>query len=178
MPQLLLTLLAAMLVLCAVFALLYRHTQIGWMLPCAISFGTIAYHFLIRFLSPLILNCLFHKRYSYRSCWFQQKRWEPKLYRFLRVKDWKKHVPAYDPSEFSLKTHAPEEIIRNMCHAELVHELIVLLSFSSLLLAIPFGAFPVFLITAILAAIFDLSFVILQRYNRLRLAAILEKRSR
>ena len=80
---------------------------------------------------------------------------------------------TYDPREFSLEMHSMEEIVNNMCHAEAVHELIVLLSFTSLFFVIPFGAFPVFLITAILAAAFDLTFFIIQRYNRPRVMRLI-----
>ena len=80
---------------------------------------------------------------------------------------------TYDPREFSLEMHSMEEIVNNMCHAEAVHKLIALLSFTSLFFVIPFGAFPVFLITAILAAAFDLTFVIIQRYNRPRVMRLI-----
>ena len=65
-----------------------------------------------------------------------------------------------------------------MCHAELVHEVIVALSFTALLPAIPFGEFPVFLITAVLAAAFDSMFVMVQRYNRPRIVMILGRRAK
>ena len=68
-----------------------------------------------------------------------------------------------------------KQIVLNMCHAELVHELIIVLSFTSLFFAIPFGALPVFLITALLAALFDGIFVIIQRYNRPRIAALAKR---
>ena len=61
-----------------------------------------------------------------------------------------------------------------MCQAEIVHEVIVVLSFLPLLAAIPFGAFPVFLITSLLAAMYDLTFVIMQRYNRPRILKYLQ----
>ena len=51
---------------------------------------------------------------------------------------------TYDPSQFSFKRHSMKQIVLNMCHAELVHELIIVLSFTSLFFAIPFGALPVF----------------------------------
>ena len=92
------------------------------------------------------------------------------------MKDFILEAFTYDPSEFSMRVHSLEEIVNNMCHAELVHELIVALSFTSLLFAIPFGSFFVFLITATMAAIFDMSFVILQRYNRPRVIRLMERK--
>ena len=63
-----------------------------------------------------------------------------------------------------------------MCGAEIVHEIIMVLSFLPLLAIPVFGAFPVFLITSVLAALFDGVFVMAQRYNRPRLVRILEKK--
>ena len=63
-----------------------------------------------------------------------------------------------------------------MCGAELVHEVIILFSFLPLLFTIPFGAFPVFLITSLLAAMYDSIFVVAQRSNRPRLVRILQKK--
>lgn len=163
--------------LTVLFALLYRQLLQGWLLSCAITCGVTAYHMAIRFLSPMLLWLVFRRHYDYRRRWFQEKIWEPGLYRRIQVKQWKETMKAftYAPEEFSPKHHSREEIIENMCHAEAVHTLIVALSFSSLLFAIPFGAFWVFLITAIGAALFDLCFVIMQRYNRPRLVRLLEK---
>ena len=84
-------------------------------------------------------------------------------------------MPTYDPSLFDPKLHSWEEIAQAMCQAELVHETIVVLSFLPLLGAIPFGSFGVFLITSVLAALYDLSFVIMQRFNRPRIMKLIAK---
>ena len=164
--------------LCCLSAAAYYSLQREWMLSCAITFGVTAYHLMIRFLSPVILMAVFRRKYDCRSRWFSQKKWEPGLYGFLKVKEWKEKasVFTYDPSEFSMEIHTLPEIAENMCHAEAVHELIVVLSFTSLLFAIPFGAFPVFLVTAVLAALMDMQFVIMQRYNRPRILRLMERR--
>ena len=62
-----------------------------------------------------------------------------------------------------------------MCQAELVHETITVLSFVPVLFAIWFGQLPVFLITSLLAAAFDMQFVILQRFNRPRVIKFINK---
>ena len=56
-----------------------------------------------------------------------------------------------------------------MCQSELVHETNIVLSFVPLAASVRFDAFPVFLITSICSAAFDLLFVIMQRYNRFRI---------
>ena len=60
-----------------------------------------------------------------------------------------------------------------MCQAELVHETIVVLSFLPILAGIWFGDFPVFIITSLVAAMVDMSFVIMQRYNRQRIMKVM-----
>ena len=174
-PKILASVLIGGSALCVLFSLLYQRAGQGWMLSCAITFGVIAYHIAIRFFVPVIVTMCFHKNYNYRNWWFRQKKWEPGFYRWIRVKKWKGKAFTYDPSEFSLKVHSLEEIIINMCHAELVHEWIVVLSFTSLFFAIPFGSFFVFLITVVFAALFDLTFVILQRFNRPRVVSLFER---
>ena len=171
-------LLFASIALCLAFVFLYQYRSESWIFACAITWGTVAYHLLIRYLAPVILYLVKRKKYCYESFWFRQKAWEPGLYEKLGVKKWKKKVElwTYDPSEFSTEHHTLEEIINNMCHAEAVHELIVFAGFSSLLFAVPFGEFWVFFLTAVLAGGFDMIFVILQRYNRPRVLAILKRK--
>lgn len=160
------------------FTILYLHLQIDWIESLAITFFTTSYHIVIRLLSPHILSLLFHHKYNYQIWWFQPKTWETKLYKGLKVKQWKRQVMVFDPSQFSLKIHSIQEVINNMCHAELVHELIMLFSILSILFTIPFGALPVFLITAICATLFDSMFVMIQRYNRPRLVRIYERQNK
>lgn len=174
-PQMMVSALISSAGLCILFALLYHFRDQVWMRFCAISSGMVSYHLLIRFLSPVILTAFFHKKYDYQNRWFRSKAWEAKLYKLIKVKKWKKEALTYDPSEFSTKVHSFAEIANNMCHAELVHELIVLLSFTSLFFAAPFGAFHAFLINAVLAALFDTRFVILQRFNRPRVIRLMDR---
>lgn len=142
----------------------------------AITFGTAFYHFAMR----LSVGHAFQRRMANRAnCsdpWYQPRAWEAQLYERLRVKQWKDKLPSYDPALFSPREHTWDEIAQAMCQAELVHETIVLLSFVPLLASIWFGAFPVFFITSLCAAGFDLLFVILQRYNRPRILRIAQKR--
>lgn len=57
--------------------------------------------------------------------------------------------------------------------AELVHEIIVVLSFVPILASIPFGGLVVFVITSVLAACFDAIFIAIQRYNRPRIVKLI-----
>lgn len=140
----------------------------GWALPFAITFGTFFYHFAMRLLVGHIVNRIMQNKADYRKVWYQLRPWEAKLYKRLYVKKWKGRMPTYEPSLFDPKIHSWDEIAQAMCQAEIVHEVIVVLSFLPLLAAIPFGSFGVFLTTSLLAALYDLSFVIIQRFNRPR----------
>ena len=155
--------------------LIFWRTQAVWALPAAISFGTTAYHFVMRLAVGYVIPRITGYRFDYRKAWFQPRKWEAPLYRKLKVKRWKGHIPTYAPSQFSLKTNSTLRVIQNMCGAELVHEVIMVLSFLPLLTVPIFGEFPVFFLTSLLSALFDSLFVIAQRYNRPRLIRIYEK---
>lgn len=154
----------------AVFCGLYRYTGIGAWLTATISFGTTCYHFAMRLLVGSLVPPI-----NGSANWFRPKKWEAPLYHFLRVKTWKKHLPTYDPQQFSLRENTPEQVIQNMCSAEVVHEVIMLCSFLPLILVPLFGQFWVFFITSVLSALVDSLFVMAQRYNRPRIARIAEK---
>ena len=147
----------------------------AWALPWAITFGTCFYHFAMRLLVGHLLNCAMQNKADYHKAWYRLRPFEVNLYKWLKVKKWKGKMPTYNPSTFDPKLHSWDEIAQAMCQAELVHEIIIALSFVPLFAAIPFGAFPVFLITSLLSAVYDLSFAILQRYNRPRVLRFIEK---
>jgi hypothetical protein len=158
----------------AVLAILDHFRHPDWLLPAAITAGTTFYHFAMRLIVGAVVPN-FIKQPRNRK-WFYPKNFEKNLYTVLKVKHWKDHWPTYNPASFSLRSHAPEQILHTSCVSEAVHEVIILLSFIPLLFSLRWGAFPVFLITSVLAAVFDCSFVIIQRYNRPRLLRILAKK--
>jgi hypothetical protein len=157
-----------------IFGVLYGNTKTDWILTLAITFGTISYHFGMRLLTGTVLNLLLNNHVDYRKRWFRVGEREEKLYRKLQVKKWKGKMGTYNPGCFDCKIHSWDEIAQAMCQAELVHELIIVLSFLPVFAAIPFGALPVFVITSVLAACFDALFVIMQRYNRPRVMRLLQ----
>ena len=146
-----------------------------WLLPCAITFGTTAYHFIMRLAVGSIVPKVTGYAFDYRSRWFQPRSWEPALYRFLKLKQWKGKLPTYAPDQFSLENQSLHQVILNMCGAEIVHEGIMLLSFLPVLMIPVFGSAPVFVITSALSALFDSLFVMAQRFNRPRLVRIYER---
>lgn len=159
----------------AVFAVLRLLFPLALFLILAITFGTVFYHYAMRVAAGELSARTYQKPLDPNGFWFRQKSWEPGLYRRLRVRQWKNKLPTYAPDSYSLQKRTPEQIIRNTCHAELVHEAVAALSFLPVLLSPWLGAFPVFLVTSTLAACSDLVFAVLQRYNRPRLQRLLEK---
>ena len=160
---------------CISAGIIWRIQPSGWALSCAITCGMFAYHMLIRFAAPALLRIAFHRNYNPNSAWFSARPWEEKLYRKLRVHRWKGRALTYAPDEFSLKLHTLDEIVINMCHAEAVHEVIVVLSLLSMLFILPFGAPEAFIPTAIFAALLDSCFIIIQRYNRPRIIRLADR---
>ena len=154
----------------------YHSFHQNWMLVTAISTGTTAYHFVMRLAVGHAIPKLTNYDFNYRHPWFQPRNWEPAFYKKLNIKNWKGQLPTYAPEQFSMKENSLHRVIQNMCGAEIVHELIMVLSFLPLLTVPVFGSFPVFLITSILAAMYDGIFVMAQRFNRPRLVRIYEKK--
>jgi hypothetical protein len=157
----------------AIFAVAHRLIPTNWLLPTAITFGTTAYHFCMRLAVGYLIPKL---PLDPQHPWFRPCSWEPALYKALRVKQWKGKLPTYDPREFSLKEQTLEQILRNMCGAELVHETIMVLSLVPIGFSRIFGELPVFLATSLAACLFDGLFVMAQRYNRPRLVRLAQKR--
>ncbi len=159
-------------VLTAVFLCLHRACLVD--IAFAITFGTFSYHFCMRLLVGWIYDRVLHNRVDYNRKWFRVGETEKKLYQHLRVKTWKGSMLTYDPSVFDPKLHSWDEIAQATCQSELVHETNALLSFLPVLASIWFGTFYVFLFTSLLAACYDLLFVILQRYNRPRILKLIK----
>ena len=158
----------------ALISLIIFGLSFGRNLSLCITFGTISYHLVMRLVVGTVFDRLMGNRADTSRPWYRIRPWEEKIYKKLRVKSWKGRMPSYAPELFSPEKHSWGEIAQAMCQAELVHETIIVFSFLPLLAAIPFGSFPVFFITSLASAAFDLLFVIMQRYNRpriLRLAA-------
>lgn len=158
-----------------VFTILYRITENGVLLSLAITAerSAIILSCVIQLLGFSVILCT--NRANLSRKWYQQKKWEKKLYRKLHVKQWKNKMPTYEPSYFDLRLHTPEEIAGAMCQAEVSHEVIVIFSFLPLFTVPAFGAFWVFLITSVLSALMDLLFAIMQRYNRPRILKLCRK---
>lgn len=159
-------------------AVLFHQTGSDALLTLAVTLGATAYHFDIRLLVGFLYNARMKNRADYRKRWYQLRPWENRLYRLLRVKAWKGRLPTYDPLMFSRGCRTWDEIAQTMCQSELVYETNMVLSFLPVAASKWFDAFEVFLITSVCGALFDLLFVIVQRYNRPRVIKIASRKGR
>lgn len=153
---------------------IYKNNIILW---TGITAFTIMYHFWGR----IILNNvskLFKKNINYKQWLFKERKLEKKLYKILRVKDWKGKALTYNPESFSLKEHSLEEIANTMAKSEVDHWINEAISLSTMLFAIIWGKFWIFCLTAVAAMIFDSQFIIIQRYNRPRIVKIIDRENK
>lgn len=159
----------------AILSVLYMKTYYEVFLSLAITFGTISYHVVMRLLVGLAFCIVMKNRADYKKRWYHVSGHEMAVYERLNVKKWKRRMPTYNRTLFDPRLHTWEEIAQAMCQAELVHETIALLSFLPIIAGIWFGAYPVFVVTSVLAAGCDMLFVMIQRYNRQRIMTLLQR---
>ena len=76
-----------------------------------------------------------------------------------------------------MKNHSLEEIANTMAKSEIDHWINEAISLSTLLFIIPWGLFWAFVISTIVAMIFDSQFIIIQRYNRPRIVKLLKRQA-
>lgn len=155
--------------------IIFKFTQNDIFQILYITFMTFSYHFVMRLVVGLGIGKVHPKEFDYHARWFHPRPFEKKLYKALKVKKWKAYVPAWAPENFETKYHTLPEIVSAMCNAEVVHEVIIVLSFVPILFSIEYGVPMVFIITSIFAALIDTVFVIIQRYNRPRIVKLIGK---
>ncbi len=152
---------------------LYNYLKCNISLIMAITFGTTAYHLVMRLAVGYVINIIFNNKINYKLKWFKVKNWEMKLYKKLKVKKWKRYIPTFAPETFELNKKTLENIIQVTCQSEIVHEIIMVLSFVPLFFTVWFGEFLVFFITSLISCLLDGIFVTLQRFNRPRLLKLI-----
>lgn len=153
--------------LAAAFYALHGVYGGGFFLSVCITFLTVSYHFGMRLaVGTAVASFLKEREFNSDSFFFRIRPFESKFYEKLCVKKWEKKVITAQPEMFDLRENTLEELLHNMEQAELVHRIIMLLSFVPLLFIIPFGEPGVFAATSVFACLADYKFVIIQRYNR------------
>lgn len=135
-----------------------------WIIFLYVTFLTISYHFIIRICVGLSVD-LTVRKFSVRfRNHIPVSSLEMKFYRWIGIKKWKKNAITAKPDSFDIKKVNFNELLHNMIQAEIVHEIIIPLSFVPLL----------FIITSCAAACVELKYVMIQRYNRPRVERLIE----
>lgn len=160
----------------ALLTALFLKTACRLLLSLAITFGTASYHIIMRLLVGLSFQAVMQNRAEPGRQWYRVGKREMAVYETLKIKRWKRRMPTFDNARFNPQLHSWGEIAQAMCQAELVHETIMILSFLPIAEGIWFGMYPVFIITSVLAAGYDLMFVMTQRYNRQRIFSLLARK--
>lgn len=173
MKKCILTITILSVICTAVCFCIYKASENKVILALAITFGTTAYHLLMRLGVGFLFNKAMNNKADYTKKWYPCRAWEKKLYERLNVKHWKNTMLTYDTDQFDYTKHSWDEIAQASCQAELVHEAIILLSFVPIVFSIWFDAIMIFVITSVLAALYDMTFVMIQRYNRPRLLRLI-----
>lgn len=153
----------------------YLWTKSDLLLSLLITSATFLYHFAMRLIVGYAVNAILKNNVDYTKKWFKPKKWEEKLFSALNIKKLKRNTPTYSPQNYDLRKNSLENIIKVTCQAEIVHEIIILLSFLPIVAYLFFGALWVFIITSLISACIDGYFVLVQRYNRPRLVKLLQK---
>lgn len=150
---------------------IYKYEVILW---TGITAFTIMYHLWVRIIMGNVCK-LFKSHIKYDGWWFKERGFEKNLYKLLKVKKWKDKALTYNPELFSLKDYSLEDIANTMAKVEVDHWINEIISITTILFGVLWGNVLIFVLTAILAMIFDAQFIVIQRYNRPRIVKILEK---
>lgn len=150
-------------------------TKSGIAETVTITLGMALYHFVMRLAVGTVVNSIMKNKADHQNVWFREKSFENKLYKLLRVRQWKQYLPTYSPNTFDTSQKTVKEIVGATCQAEIVHEVIMVLSLLPITLIPILGGAAATVITSVLSMLFDALFVILQRYNRPKLVRVMDR---
>ena len=151
------------------FFVLYEVVKMEWALIVGMIMGYTAIHFVLMFISAPIVFLFFRMKYNYHHNWFVTKKFEAKLHRVLKVKKWKTKIPTYDSMAYALSEQNIMKAIQMTCHAEIVHEVIAVLSYLPVLFGLVISKWELLIVLSTFFSMIHLLFSIVQRYNRPRL---------
>ena len=146
----------------------YRSTAVLW---TGIASFTIVYHFWGRIIMGNVTKLF---KIDYNHWWFKQRTFEKTIYKLWGVKKWKSKALTYNPELFSLKDYTFEDIAKTMAKVEVDHWVNELISLSTIAFGFIWGNKWLFIITAIIAMLFDAQFIAIQRFNRPRILKVIE----
>lgn len=147
-----------------------ENTIVLW---TGITAFVIIYHFWGRLILGNITK-LFPIHYS--QMWFCEHRFEKKLYKMLRVQKWKDKVLTYNPELFDMKSRSLDDIAVTMAKVEVDHWVNEVLSLTTILFALLWGQWWLFVLQAVVAMVFDAQFIVVQRFNRPKALRVIKHR--
>ena len=113
---------------------------------------------------------------NYAHPFYRERGFEKYLYKLLFVRRWKDKVLTFDPDAYNFKNRTLPELARTMSKSELDHWVNVLISIGGMFFALVWGCPEAFIITAVLAILFDAQFIVVQRYNRPIVVRLIERK--
>lgn len=156
--------------------IIYKITNNSTALFMSITLITTLTHIFIRFIFVKFILKFYKKNFDYKSNYFIERKIEKKLYNFLKVKKWKNKLPTWNEFSFDITSNTKKQLLNSMCGSEVYHLLCAILSFLTLLYAIFFNHFFIFFGTTLISSLFDLLFIIIQRYNRPRILKLISNK--
>ena len=147
---------------------------------CAVLWiGVVSFMILYHFGLRLIMG-VFTKRIGieYTHPFFRQRKFEKKLYKLLRVREWRDKVLTFEPDEFLMSKRTLTQIANTMAKAETDHWINEIISVTAIFFSLIWGMFPIFLITSVAAMLFDAQFILLQRFQRPKVVRLIEAEKR
>ena len=137
--------------------------------------GVVSFMIVYHFGTRLFLGVLSkHWGITYKHPFFNSLPFEKKLYKVLRVRQWRDKVLTFEPDEFLLSKRTLPEIANTMAKAEVDHWMNQGISIVAIFFSLIWGEFPVFLITSVAAMLFDAQFIVVQRFNRPKVVRLIE----
>ncbi|MBE6677829.1 MAG: hypothetical protein E7597_03440 [Ruminococcaceae bacterium] len=142
------------------YAEIYKNSVTFWI--GVVSF-TVLYHFGLRIFMGEVTKRF---DFDYNHPWFKERTFEKKLYKWLRVRKWKDKVLTFDTEAYNFKNRSLDQLATTMTKSETDHWINEIISVTSIFLALVFGYWQAFIVSAVVAMIFDAQFIVVQRYNR------------
>lgn len=156
-----------------IFSIYYTGVfQNGVFLWCGIVAFMVFYHLGLRIIFGEISKRM---RINYKHPWYREQSFEKHIYRLLFVRRWKDKVLTFDPEAYDFKKRTLPELATTMSKSELDHWVNELISIGGMFFALLWGCWPAFVISAVIAMLFDAQFIVVQRYNRPIVVRLIER---
>ncbi|MCH5205597.1 MAG: hypothetical protein J1F09_01505 [Oscillospiraceae bacterium] len=166
---------AASLALMFVFLGLFVKEKTDAFLVIGVLAMIVSYHIIVRLVIEMACEAAMKNGVDPSAEWYETSDAEQSFYKAVGMRRIKSRLPKLDETDFTLRKQSVEDIIDATCRVEVRHEVNMIASFLVMFATIFFGNVWLYLLTSLAAALFDFSFVAVQRYNRPRLVRVAKK---